>query len=89
MTVDSSRALFEAPARRDVWVELPGEALAKGETAADKVGKLEASLYGARDASANWPAEVSKSMQAWEFTAGRYNPCTSTEEKDPMTGIRG
>ena len=35
-----------------------------------------ASLYGTRDASANWQAEVSKSMGQWGFKAGKYNPCT-------------
>ena len=43
---------------------------------ADTVGKLEANLYGARGASANWQDEINKSMQARGVTAGRYNPCT-------------
>ena len=53
-----SRALFEAPARRDVCVELPEEAMERGETTKETVGKLLASLYGTRDASANWQDEV-------------------------------
>ena len=65
--------------------ELPEEALAKGETAVDTVGKLEASLYGARDASANRQEEVNKSVQGWGFTAGRYNPCAYFHKKK---GIR-
>ena len=53
MLADVSRAFFEAPAKRDLCVELPAEALVGNETAADTVGKLDASLYGTRDASAN------------------------------------
>ena len=50
---DVSRAFFEAPAKRDLCVELPEEALAAGETTQEIVGKLKASLYGTRDASMN------------------------------------
>ena len=53
MIADVSRAFFEAPARRDICMELPPEALQEGESPQDIVGKLLASLYGARDASAN------------------------------------
>ena len=62
MIADVSRAFFEAPARRDICVELPPEALRDGETAQDTVGKLLASLYGTRDASANWQGVVAKCM---------------------------
>ena len=50
LIADVSRAFFEAPATRDICVELPEEALGKGETSQDTVGKLLASLYGTRDA---------------------------------------
>ena len=53
LIADVSRAFFEAPAKRDICVELPEEALTGGETTQDTVGKLLASLYGTRDASAN------------------------------------
>ena len=49
LIADVSRAFFEAPAKRDLCVELPEEALAAGETTFDTVGKLKASLYGTRD----------------------------------------
>ena len=54
LIADVSRAFFEAPANRDLCVELPEEALTAGETVVDTVGKLKASLYGTRDASMNW-----------------------------------
>ena len=51
LIADVFRAFFEAPAKRNICVELPEEALTNGETTLDTVGKLEASLYGTRDAS--------------------------------------
>ena len=75
LIADVSRAFFEAPAKRDICVELPEEALTEGETTQDTVGKLLASLYGTRDASANWQEEVAKCMAEWGFITGKYNPC--------------
>ena len=75
LITDVSRAFFEAPAKRDLCVELPEEALAAGETVADTVGKLKASLHGTRDASMNWQEEVAKCMVKWGFKVGRFNPC--------------
>ena len=53
LIADVSRAFFEAPAKRDLSVEFPEEAIAAGEIVASTVGKLKASLYGTRDASTN------------------------------------
>ena len=75
LIADVSRASFEAPAKRDLCVELPEEALQGDETPLSAVGKLLASLYGARDASANWQEEVSRCMHEWDFEVGRFNPC--------------
>ena len=75
LIADVYRAFFEAPAKRDLCVELPEEALVAGETVIDTVGKLKASLYGTRDASTNWQEEVAKCMIRWGFKIGRYNPC--------------
>ena len=75
MIADISKAFFEAPAKHDVCVELP-EALTGMETSLEVVGKLEASLYGARGASVSWQEEVNRCMRAWGCTSGRYTPCT-------------
>jgi len=75
LIADVSRAFFEAPAKRDLCVELPEEALAAGETAQEIVGKLKASLYGTRDASMNWQEEVAKCMTQWGFKTCKFNPC--------------
>ena len=78
LIADVSRAFFEAPAKRDLCVELPEEALVAGETVADTVGKLKASLYGTRDASMNWQEEVSKCMVKWGLRWGVSIPACTT-----------
>ena len=74
LIADVSRAFFEAPAKRDLCVELPEEALAAGETTFDTVGKLKASLYGTRDASMNWQEEVAKCMVRWGVQSRKIQP---------------
>ena len=39
------------------------------------VGKVNLSLYGTRDASANWQEEVAMCMREWDFKVGKFNPC--------------
>ena len=56
MVNDVARAFFEAPARRTICAELPEEETHEG----DDVGLLLQSLYGTRDASANFQEEVRK-----------------------------
>ena len=75
MVNDVSRAFFEAPAMRQVCVELPAEDLTNIDRQLDNVGHLQMSLYGTRDAAMNWQEEVAKEMSKWGFERGRYNPC--------------
>lgn len=91
LIVDVSTAFFEAPAKRDVCVELPEEAPEKGETVLNTVGKLEASLYGARDASANWHEEVAKSILCVGVHRRKIQSMhvPTPDGKDPMFGPRG
>ena len=76
MINDVSRAFFEAPMQRDMCIELPWEALDEREREQDLVGYLNQSLYGTRDAAANFQKEVKKFMQGIGFRVGKYNPCT-------------
>ena len=76
LIADVSRAFFEAPAVRTVCVELPSEAFEDGVADAGKVGLLQLSLYGTRDAAANFQREVSKFMKSQGCTQSKYNPCT-------------
>ncbi len=59
---DVSRALFEAPAMRQVCVELPSEDKTSADSQSDNVGHLQMILYGTRDAAMNWQDEVAKEM---------------------------
>ena len=81
MINDVARAFFEAPVKRDVCVELPEEALSEKEKEMDLVGKLEMSLYGTRDAAANFQEEIAKFMSQIGYKQGKYNPCTYWHEK--------
>ena len=73
MVNDVARAFFEAPVRRTVCVELPAEAKGPDEST-DTVGFLQMSLYGTRDAAANFQEEVRKTMVHLGFKQSRYNP---------------
>ena len=73
MLNDVARAFFEAPMTRQVCVELPPEARVEGEDDST-VGFLKLSLYGTRDAAANFQAEVRKFLLGAGFTQSSYNP---------------
>jgi len=60
MANDVARAFFEAPANGKICIELLAEA-GEGE---GRVGLLEMSLYGTRDAAANFQSEVRKLMES-------------------------
>ena len=72
MVSDVARAFFEAPMKRTVCVELPPEA--RVDSAGDDVGLLQKSLYGTRDAAANFQAEVRAFMLASGFAQSAYSP---------------
>ena len=74
MINDVARAFFEAPVRRTVCVELPTEAKGQYEGEEDVVGLLQMSLYGTRDAAANFQEEVKKTMTKLGFVQSRYSP---------------
>lgn len=76
MINDVARAFFEAPAKRDICIELPNEAKTKDDEEQDMVGKLVQSLYGTRDAAKNFQDEVKDLLTGLGYSQGRYNPCT-------------
>ena len=73
-------AFFEGKVQRDVCVELPPGAMTAEDRNKDLSRKVE-TLYGARDAAANWQEEVAKEMQRWGLKGGKYNPCLHYNEK--------
>lgn len=65
--IDVRRAYFHAKARREVYVALPPEDFEEG-----MCGRLNMSMYGTQDASANWEAEYSE----WACSVGfKSSPC--------------
>ena len=60
MIADVSRAYFNAPARRAIYVEIPAEDQEPGDE--DKCGRLLASMYGTRDAARNWYEELKRTL---------------------------
>ena len=53
MINDVRRAYFYAKALRPIWIELPEEDYTEEDMKEDRVGLLEMSLYGTRDAARN------------------------------------
>ena len=72
MLSDVKRAYFHAPATRELYVELPVEDPGHAQ---GLVGKLNLSLYGTRDAAANWQRCVTEHLCGLGFQQGRSNPC--------------
>ena len=66
---DIARAFFEAPVQREIAVELPEED--GGGPGCPMVGLLQKSLYGTRDAAANFQKEIKKFMKDQGFSIGK------------------
>jgi len=62
------RAYFHELAERELYVELPPE---DTEYGIGKVGRLNLSLYGTRDAAANWQRCVADHLRSIGFTQGK------------------
>ena len=75
-----SRAYFYAPARRPVYVALPQEDYEEG-----MCGRLNVSMYGTRDAAANWEAKYADHLVLNGFRRGKSSPCVFWH---PITGVR-
>ncbi len=76
MVNDIARAFFEADATRELCVELPDEVKDQDDMKNDHVALLKKSLYGTRDASANFQKEIRRFMANIGFDVGKYNVST-------------
>lgn len=87
--VDIRRARFCSSATREIHVELPEE-LGR-EYGANTVARLLMSMYGAKDAGANWEKEVGRVMKELGFVRGTSNPCLYSRPHgaDPYASARG
>ena len=81
LVADVARAFFEAQATRNICVELPEEDKTLEDIHEDRVGWLQMSLYGTRDAARNWQEEVARQMKKWGFRRGVYNPCLYSSKR--------
>ena len=71
--LDVRRAYFHAKAKRDTYIELP---LEDDRSPNDgKVGKLNASMYGTRDAADNWSETYGVVLKNLGFKKGVASPC--------------
>ena len=73
LSIDVKRAYFYAKATRSVYIEIPIEDWQPGDEG--KVGKLELSLYGTRDAAQNWATEYTNTLKELGFKTGAASPC--------------
>ena len=73
LSSDIKRAYFYAKAVRPVFIEIPIEDRKPGDEG--KVGRLNLSLYGTRDAAQNWQKEYTGYMTALGFKVGKGSPC--------------
>ena len=71
--LDVKRAYFYAPARREIYIHIPIEDRMPGDK--ERVGILDFSLYGTRDAAQNWAKEVEKFLVGIGFRQGKASPC--------------
>ena len=64
MHTDTSRAYCHAPCKEETYVELP------------EYGRLRVSLYGTRDAAANWEDAYPNVLREHQFDRGVACPCS-------------
>ena len=87
MLSDVKRAYFHAPATRELYVELPDEDPGKAQ---GLVGKLNLSLYGTRDAAANWQKCVTEHFVGLGFQkAAQILACSTTRNATPAHWCTG
>ena len=70
---DMKRDYFHAPARSDMYVEIPGEDWEEGDE--ERCGKLNMSLNGTREAALNWQEACIEFMEKNGFATGRASTC--------------
>ncbi len=85
---DVKRAYFHAPAKRPVYIKIPDEDFEPGDE--DRVGVLNLSLYGTRDAAKNWAAKYTEVLRNIGFQVGLASPCNFYHEgKDISVTVHG
>jgi len=67
--IDSKRAYFYAPAKRNAYIKFPMEDFEEG-----MCGERRKSMYGTRDASLNWEGEYVRFIGSVGFKRGVASP---------------
>ena len=75
---DVSRAYFYAKCLRPLYIGIPPEDWEEGDE--DRVGVLNVSLYGTRDAAQNWAATYTEHLLQLGFKQGRASQCNFTHK---------
>ena len=79
MVLDATRAHWHSPARREVYVELaPEDRMEAGDD--QRCAKLRKSMYGCRDAAANWEEFSTGTLKEIGFRPGVASPCLMWHE---------
>ena len=78
-TIDVKRAYFNAPAGREIYIEIPVEDRMPGDEG--KVARLRMSLYGTRDAAQNWMKCYTDVLTRIGFQKGRASVCNFHHSK--------
>ena len=73
MHTDIRRAYLHAPCKEEKYGELPPEMWSKG---CPEHGRHRVSLYGTRDAAANWEDAYAKVLREHQFDRGVAFPCS-------------
>ena len=73
MSNDIKRAYFYAPSTRPVYIKIPDEDYEEDDEA--RVGHLNLSLYGTRDAAMNWTKTFADHLTELGFERGTACPC--------------
>ena len=83
--IDIKRAYFYAPAQKAIYVKLPPEDPQSSNP--EVCGKLKKSLYGTRDAGANWHLAYSKFLKRIGMIQCAANPCHFIDEARGLRGV--
>ena len=78
IVLDVSRAHFHPEAVRECYVELPKEDGLEGH-----VGKLLRTMYGTRDAAAQWDSFANKAMEGRGYETGMLSTCGDKHKSEP------
>ncbi len=79
MSIDVKRAYFYAPTTRPIYIRIPDEDHEEGDE--HRVGLLNLSLYGTRDAAMNWASTYTKFLESHGFKTGHGSPCNFCHEE--------